>query len=233
MTEAIWAELADVRAQVMAATETEHSSLGEFIRHEVNERADSPLAGIILCASLPRKDSPAQAAARIHLAAAMVLLDVALSLHKLLLLQAPDTDTLDKSLVGGTVLAGDYCFSQAAVAAAHTENPQVVAIFSELLKELSEAHLRHLFAQGQSGLDEFPALFRSGGLAGAVLAGQSDAEQAQTAGFAASLADFFGDADDSNNLHRERFSAALQKKTAAYQHPRWLALLQRGKFNGN
>lgn len=231
MTEDFLAELADVRAQVAAATETEHASLGSFIRHEVNARTDFPLAGVALAAALPGNDDPGQRAARIQLATAMVLLDVALSLHKLLLLQNPDADTLDKSLVGGTVLAGDYCFSQAAVAAARTGNPQVVEIFSDVLKELSEAHLRHLFGEAQKPLDEFPALFHSGGLAGGVLAGQSADEQQRTADFAASLAGLIGPADraaaritsDSGQLH-----ASLRQQTAAHQHPRWLALLANG-----
>ena len=232
MTENFLAELADVRAQVAAATETEHPSLGEFIRHEVEARANSPLAGVVLAAALPAKDAPRQRAARIQLATAMVLLDVALSLHKLLLLQNPDADTLDKSLVGGTVLAGDYCFSQAAVAAARTDNPQVVAIFSDVLKDLSESHLRHLFGEAEEPLDEFPALFSSGGLAGGVLAGQSADGQQRTADFAASLAGLISPTArassratgiDANQLH-----TALGQQTAAHQHPRWLALLAEG-----
>jgi hypothetical protein len=217
-------ELTAVKAQVAAATEAEHASLDEFIRHEVNARADSPLAGIVLTAALPSNDDAAQYAARVQLATAMVLLDVALSLHKLLLLQNPDADTLDKSLVGGTVLAGDYCFSQAAVAAARTGNPQVVAIFSELLKELSEAHLRALFDEGQSTLNEFPALFRSGGLAGAVLAGLTEGEQQRTADFAASLAGLFR-AQNGEKAWPSDLAAGMADQIVAYQQSRWLALL--------
>lgn len=228
MTEDFLAELADVRAQVAVATETEHASLGSFIRHEVKARADSPLAGVVLAAALPSHDTAAQRTARIQLATAIVLLDVALSLHKLLLLQNPDADTLDKSLVGGTVLAGDYCFSQAAVAAARTDNPQVVAIFSELLKELSEAHLRHLFNNDPGTLNEFPALFQSSGRAGAVLAGQSEDEQQRSADFAASLAGFFSPLPAAARPDIESFVAAMQNEAAAHQHPRWLALLTSG-----
>ena len=225
MTEDFLAELAAVRAQVAAATETEHTSLGSFIRHEVNARAGSPLAGVVLAGALPSHDSATQRAARIQLATAMVLLDVALSLHKLLLLQNPDADTLDKSLVGGTVLAGDYCFSQAAVAAARTGNPRVVAIFSDVLKELSEAHLRHLFGEGQAPLDELPALFYSGGLAGGVLTGQSEDEQQRTARFAASLAGLIGPSASASARDPDQFHRALRQQAASHQHPRWLALL--------
>ena len=226
MTEDFLAELADVRAQVTAATETEHPSLGEFIRHEVNARAGSPLAGVVLAAALPDNDNPVQRTARIHLATAMVLLDVALSLHKLLLLQNPHADTLDKSLVGGTVLAGDYCFSQAAVAAARTNHPQVVAIFSDVLKDLSESHLRHLFGAAQEPLDEFPALFYSAGLAGGVLAGQAEDEQQRTADFAASLAILFGRRTQAPSVETAPFVTALRDGAAAQQHPRWLVLLK-------
>ncbi len=215
-------ELGDVRVEVAAATETEHATLGEFIRYEVARRADSPLAGIILCAAFPKETGPADRAARISLATAMVLLDVALSLHKLLLLQNPETDSLDKSLVGGTVLAGDYCFSQAAVAAARTGNPRVVAIFSNLLQELSEAHLRHLF-ENSGKLDEFPRLFRSGGLAGAVLAGLSEGEQERTATFAASVAQLL---DPAQAVGSPEPLAEMKRQTPAHQHSRWLALLQ-------
>ena len=186
------------------------------------------LAAVVaqVAAALPRNDSPAQRSARIQLATAMVLLDVALSLHKLLLLQNPDADTLDKSLVGGTVLAGDYCFSQAAVAAARTGNPQVVAIFSELLKELSEAHLRHLFKRSQGALNEFPALFRSGGLAGAVLAGLSENEQQHIADFAASLAKLFRAEDGENSLSID-LTTSITGQMMTHQQPRWLALQER------
>jgi len=216
MTQDFLDELAAVQKQVAAAIETEHSSLGEFIRYEVNSRAASPLAGIVLAAALPPDDSAEKRVARNHLAAAMLLLDVALSLHKLLLLQYPNTDALDKSLVGGTVLAGDYCFSQAAMAAARTGNPQVVAIFSELLKELSEVHLRRLFGQGEGAPDDFALLFRSGGLAGAVLAGLDEATQQRTADFAASLAQFFA----------AKGQPPALDPVAAHQRPRWQALLE-------
>lgn len=232
MTEDFLAELADVRTEVAKATETEHPSLGEFIRHEVDARAGSPLAGVVLASALPASDTAVQRSARIQLATAMVLLDVALSLHKLLLLQNPDADTLDKSLVGGTVLAGDYCFSQAAVAAAHTDNPQVVAIFSDVLKDLSESHLRHLFGETGEPLDEFPALFYSGGLSGGVLAGQSAAEQQRTADFAASLAGLISPtaraSSRSAGIDANQFHTAMRRQTAAHQHPRWLALLAEG-----
>lgn len=219
-------ELAAVEQTVAAATETEHASLGEFIRHEATARTGSPLAGVILCAGLPAEDSPAARSARIHLAAAMVLLDVALALHKLLLLQPADADTLDKSLVGGTVLAGDYCFSQAAVAAARTGVPRVVAIFSELLMEVSETNLRHLFGEESAAPNEASSLYYSSGLAGAVLAGLDESAQQSTALFAAGLAAPHGSTAPDGDTVRQAASL-LDGSVPAHQRGRWRLLLDR------
>jgi octaprenyl-diphosphate synthase len=106
---------------------------------------------------------------RINLAAALEMLYVALNVHKLLL--RDDPTPADKSLLGGTILAGDYCFSQAANLAVKTNHAQVVTIFSEALKETSEGNLRYLFAEAAPRFSEHQALCRSGIHAGAALIG--------------------------------------------------------------
>jgi hypothetical protein len=78
------------------------------------------------------------------LGSALEMLAVALSIHRLLLLPASG-DTLDRALVGSTILTGDYCFSRAASMAAQTESPQVVDLFSRALQQVSEASLRGFF----------------------------------------------------------------------------------------
>ncbi|MGL4648664.1 MAG: hypothetical protein ACRC1H_04595 [Caldilineaceae bacterium] len=87
---------------------------------------------------------------RIVLAAALEMLAVALGIHATLLGQ--DTTkadhSLDKSIVGSTILTGDYCFSRAAWLAAQTESPVVVDLFAQALKTVSEGMLR---AQMQPG----------------------------------------------------------------------------------
>lgn len=80
------------------------------------------------------------------LSSALEMLSVALSIHRLLLLPSSD-DTLDKALVGSTILTGDYCFSRAAWMAAQTESPYVVELFSRALKQVSEESLRGLFGE--------------------------------------------------------------------------------------
>lgn len=80
----------------------------------------------------------------VTLGSALEMLVVALSIHRLLLLPT-DGDSLDRALVGSTILTGDYCFSRAASMAAETESPQVVDIFSRALQQVSESSLRGLF----------------------------------------------------------------------------------------
>ncbi len=80
------------------------------------------------------------------LSSALEMLSVALSIHRLLLLPSND-NTLDKALVGSTILTGDYCFSRAAFMAAQTESPYVVELFAHALKQVSEESLRGLFGE--------------------------------------------------------------------------------------
>jgi len=56
-----------------------------------------------------------------------------------------DAAALDKSVLGGTILAGDYCFSRSADMAVKTNSSHVVALFAAALKSVSEGNLRHLF----------------------------------------------------------------------------------------
>lgn len=61
--------------------------------------------------------------------------------------QQTDAHTVDKTFLGSTILAGDYCFSRASQLAAETENPQVVAHFAQTLQAISEGLLREEFEQ--------------------------------------------------------------------------------------
>lgn len=85
---------------------------------------------------------------RIDLATALEMLNIALAIHQLLL--AAGTDQADnpnqRSIAGSVILTGDYCFTQSALFAAKTCNVQVVEIFSQTLKSISEGMLRQIFA---------------------------------------------------------------------------------------
>ena len=104
------------------------------------------------------------------LGSALEMLVVALSIHRLLLLPSAG-DTLDRALVGSTILAGDYCFSRAASMAAQTESPQVVDLFSRALQQVSEASLRGFFGGQNTPWEEDTLLSVAGVEAICILAG--------------------------------------------------------------
>lgn len=173
-------ELSEVREILSGITAELHPALSEFIKDEIRRHTSLRLGGMVLAASFPAEDSAEQRERRINLAAALELLTVALEIHKLLLLSANTRDSVDRALAGGTVLAGDYCFSRAAALAALTENPKVVAIFAELLQQLSEGNLRRLFEESSAPFDEERVLYRSAVHAGATLAGLHETQIAAT-----------------------------------------------------
>ncbi len=163
-------EMQWVRRRLVGATDALHPSVTEFVRTQEGTEP-SLLALVILAAAFPPEDSDTERGRRVALAAAIELLYRGLDIHKLLVVPLQEDRTPDRSLVGGTVLAGDLCFSRAAALAAESESPEVVAVFARLLQRLSEAHLRRLFGHSVDGFDEAQVLLHHGILAGAVLAG--------------------------------------------------------------
>lgn len=109
---------------------------------------------------LPDEQETQQIARRVYLAAALELLFIAQRIHHLLL--NADTDAMNKSLMGSTILAGDYCFSRSADLAVRTDSPNVVKIFSTALKRLSEDSLRTLFDDDAPTTGNDAQLFASG-----------------------------------------------------------------------
>jgi octaprenyl-diphosphate synthase len=69
------------------------------------------------------------------------------------------------TLLGSTILAGDYCFSRAAALAVRTGEAAVVEIFADALKRVSEGHLRQRFDSAVEPYDEDSELFRAGATA--------------------------------------------------------------------
>lgn len=162
-----------------------HPSLAQFIEHEIEQRRPYELSAAVLSAAFDG-ETGSNREKRIGLATAIELLKVALDIHRLLLLQQGD-GSIDRMLVGGTVLAGDFCFSRAAVLAAKTKNPQVVTIFSELLKSVSEASLRQTFADGAGDEDEQTLFFTGAAEAGSELARLPEEERQRVIAFASRL----------------------------------------------
>ncbi len=219
-------EIAEVQTILAGITNELHPALREFIHDEIQRRATSRLAPVVLAAALPEQDSSEQRARRIYLAAALELLTVALAIHKLLMLTATNRDSIDRALAGGTVLAGDYCFSRAASLAAQTEHPRVVAIFAELLQQLSEGNLRQIFDDSDAPFDEGRLLYQSGALAGATLAELSPEAITATAVFGERIRPLphaSNGRSESSRLVDQIESAGL----ADFQRHRWEGILLR------
>ena len=183
------AELNQVAEKLEDAVADLPDGLAQFVRSELAE--NQVLAGVVLASAAPVRDSVENQYRRVALAAALELLQIALNIHRLLL-RPEQTGSIDSFLLGGTILAGDYCFSRAAVLAAQTRHPQVVTVFAELLQQVSQANLRRAIAEDGVGrdhtaFDEREALLYSGATAGALLAGLSEEEQEVVVQYAASL----------------------------------------------
>ena len=115
------------------------------------------------------------------------MLYIAQRVHHLLLQQ--QTEAMDKSLMGSIILAGDFCFSRAADLAVRTENPDIVQVFSDALKRLSENNLRTLFDQDTQQMQRDGELLVSG-IEAALLLAASAPDPATTAASAQAWAAF-------------------------------------------
>ncbi len=153
------------------------SGIGGPLRELVVARVghDGPIvyAATVLCAGYSLDDSSVEP--RTNLAAALELLHVALGIHQLLVdasanQESSPADEEDKSFIGSTILAGDYCFSHAADLAASTKNPTIVELFSKALQDVSAKRLRAYLSsptseQHASSQQPDPTLLRSGVMA--------------------------------------------------------------------
>jgi len=135
-------------------------------------RSSHPLhrASIVLAAGVAAPDQTTTRSQRIYLAAALEMLHLAISVH-IMLADTAASDPVNRSLLGSTILAGDYCFSRSASLAVRTGNATVVEIFSDALKRVSEGHLRHIFTPTAVDYNEDRELFVAGAHAAMELAG--------------------------------------------------------------
>ncbi len=161
------AELDVVRKLLQRSSDTLGMPLAKLVQEQIERSAPAIRAGIVLSVAVDEEEPVQLREQRINLAAALEMLYVALNVHKLLL--NDHFAAADKSLLGGTILAGDFCFSQAANLAIKTENPVVVDLFSQALKITSEGNLRHLFDDHLPPFSDNLALCRAGAEAGMAL----------------------------------------------------------------
>jgi octaprenyl-diphosphate synthase len=189
------AELRAVHAALTAAAGELDAPLGELVRAQLRRATPALRAALVLAVGFDPSGDATQRPRRVLLAAALEMLYIALHVHRLLVAassQGSRGNELELSLIGSTILAGDYCFSRAASMAAQTNSPQIVTIFAQALQTVSEGQLRHLFDTAAEPFDENSTLLASGVEAALELAGLLPAERSTYAHAARELAHRLG-----------------------------------------
>ena len=180
-------------------------------------------AGVVLAAGVAVEDTEVLREQRVNLAAALEMLHLAINVH-ILLGGAIGGDAPNPSLLGSTILAGDYCFSRSASLAVRTGNQQVVEIFSNALKRVSEGHLRRLFDSLGEPYNEDRELFRAGVEAATLLARWPAPAQSQVRRVIETLADRPGAVGGA--AQQPDRQSELQRALSVEQYARWLAFLE-------
>ena len=183
----------EVRQLLLLAADDLGSPLADLVSARINQLFPPVRGAVVLSAGYHFPDSPEHRRQRVFLAAGLEMLHVALNIHRLLL-AAPassgshmELDQSEKSFIGSTILAGDFCFSRSAQMVAQTGNPKIVAIFAEALQTISEGHLRHLLAGSEAEFDEGQALIYSGALAATELTSLANSDKTLVADAALQL----------------------------------------------
>jgi octaprenyl-diphosphate synthase len=164
------AELAAVEDELVAALADLNPPFSQLVQRQLKRIYPLLRAGVVLATATGAPGDELLRARRIDLAAAVEMLYLALCIHTRLLGAPTGSGDLDRSLLGSTILAGDYCFSRAAGLAVRTDSPAVVDIFARALKRASEGHLRQLLEPEAEDFDENGELLISGVMAGCELA---------------------------------------------------------------
>lgn len=185
-------EITAVEQELLKALSDLNPPFSQLVHRQFERIYPLLRAGVVLATAFEDTEEASLRTRRIYLGAALEMLHLALRIHTRLLDVASGSEAADRSLLGSTILAGDYCFSRAADLAVRTGNPAVVDIFAHALKRASEGHLRQLL-EATARFDEGGELLRSGGAAASELAGFSPeiraAQREQAEVFAAHLQD--------------------------------------------
>jgi len=175
-------ELQAVQQTLEQALADLYSPLADLARTNLQRVQPLTRAAFVLAIGVGDPDNGVLRQQRLSLAAAQEMLFIALTLHKLLLKpHLAQQDEQQKTIMGGIILTGDYCFTRSAIMAAQTDHIQVVELFSQALKGISEGLLRNFFAQRNPVAqpaqaeptpfyDEQSDLFVSGAQSAAILA---------------------------------------------------------------
>lgn len=214
-------ELGQVEQEVVASLADLRAPFSLLVQSQLRAAAPLLRGAFVLTAGMGAGDSQLLARQRLYLGAAIEVLRLALTVHTRLLAVTEPPAPLDRSLLGSTVLAGDFCFSRAAGLAAKTDSPVVVDIFAQALQRVSEGTLRGLFNPGAALYDVERELCLSGVLAANELAGLPEAERQTDRQFAALLLD----SCQAGTLAQVSLPPALIATLPAVRAARWQALL--------
>ena len=164
-------ELAQVHRYLVAAIDELYSPLRDLVQAQLKQAEPLARAAVVLTVALGHPDTTELREKRLYLAAALELLYVAQQIHRLLLAEVETSKEFapDKSVLGSVILAGDYCFSRAAIWAAQTDCPAVVTILANAIKMVNEGNLRQRFAESAAVFSESQNLFEAGARAAATL----------------------------------------------------------------
>jgi octaprenyl-diphosphate synthase len=224
MNKELLQELASLQQMLTQETSNLHPTLSEFFRGELARKENLILAPMVLAAGFPETDTPDHQQQRINLAGALEMLAIALGIHKLLVQPHRHRANLDKSLVGGTVLAGDYCFSKASALAVRTGNSAVVVIFSQLLMEVSEGNLQRVFETGAPEYHDVESISLAGARAASLLANLPDDVCHRTVEFSGQLSKLLVRSEEKRTDRRQ--ISPRDWDLAPYQLDRWETVVQ-------
>lgn len=214
------AELAEVEQLLLDAMSELFPPFRQMVAAQLRSNHPLQRAALVLTTGVAAPDQAAVRTQRIYLAAALEMLHLALSVH----IRMSDTaaqDPANRSLLGSTILAGDYCFSRSAALAVRTGNATVVEIFSDALKRVSEGHLRQLFAPAATAYDEDRQLFVAGAQAAMELAKIPTRARREVI----TLVEQFAQTLSTPGAH-PTLQMAPESLLDPYQRQRWQALLQ-------
>lgn len=127
------ADLELVRRHIQEAIRSGYPFLDETLATQLHSHY--PRAIIVLGTSRLGHTNVEQ---RTALAAAIEMLHLAVNVHAAIPRGKLEQSSSNRYMLGVSILVGDYCFSQASMLAARTENPAVVAAFANSLAQLSE-----------------------------------------------------------------------------------------------
>ncbi len=209
-------ELAEVEQQLREATADLFPPFSQMVAAQLRSSRPLRRAGVVLTVGVAAPDNDVVRSQRVYLAAALEMLHLAITVH-MILADGASTDFPSRSLLGSTILAGDYCFSRAASLAVRTGHSTVVEIFSDALKRVSEGHLRRFFDPTAGAYNEDRELFVAGAAAAMHLALTPERAQAWVLQMSEALV----------STPSEAVASAWPppKSIDAYQNARWQALL--------